>query len=209
MSNTGIVTLREKHQQQRTVVVSGVGRSGTTAMIRALYSMGLPKTGKLTTATQDDHSIGQHLNAADRGKLVDEVTRRDNLHDCWGFKWPMVFRDKHLLNVLRNPVMVLMSRDPVAIARRAADAKRFCRMPVDQWLTQVTDANHDMLRFALHETTMPVMLCSYEKLITQPVTCLRHVAKLTGLTYRDASEIRLLDRRYLGHNTRRFEATGD
>tara|TARA_R110002167_G_scaffold302352_1_gene506679 strand:- start:904 stop:1524 length:621 start_codon:yes stop_codon:yes gene_type:complete len=201
--NDGCIAIRRGHFGQRTIVVTGIGRSGTTAMIRSLYKMGLPKTGKLTAATNDDHDIGKAIvNRA--GDLKERIDRRNAAHDVWGFKWHLLWQRHRELRMLRNPVLIVMSRDSVSIAKRAWHSDK--SVPVTRWIEQVEDWQRELYRFALREAQMPVALVSFEKLVMKPATVLRFVSDFVSLPFGGVDEINYEDHRYVdGQHTARFE----
>ena len=124
----------------KTVVVIGAARGGTSFVAECLVRLGVPMGPKYGNARPTDGSgVSDYVNYEDvelvsaledvmsRG-LVDDpssnewryfrqlVQDRDLAHDLWGFKRPQaVFAIDQLLPLLRNPHLVLVMRDPVAV----------------------------------------------------------------------------------------------
>ena len=76
----------------RTIVVTGIGRSGTTGMMTALLNMGLQNRGRQRQDTLDDWGIGELIDnfPETSEKLQEEIKRRNELEEVWGFKWPQM-----------------------------------------------------------------------------------------------------------------------
>ena len=204
--NDGCYEIRSSYSKQKTLVVTGIGRSGTTAMIRALYAMGLPQVGLITSATNDDYHIG-HAIATNHPDLSKRVASLNAKHEVWGFKYPNMWQHGATLHELREPRLIVMSRDPVAIARRSFDSDQ--SLSFMRWCEQVSEWQLAMTRFVCYETSMPILFVSYEKLLEKPVTVLRYVSRFTQLPFNGLEEINREDPRYVnGQHTKRFVTDG-
>ena len=184
-------------RSDKTIVVTGIGRSGTTAMTKVLQAIGMPKTGVRKDSTQDDHLLGKLIESRDFGGFKDEVTRRDAMFSTWGFKWHLMWNHPEYLRALRNPLMICMSRDSLAITQRSI------RDPVEQsgisYAEKVTIHQSSMWHYILQCRWLPIIVVSYEKLITKPSEVVLELSKLTGFTASDKAvqEVVPEDPRYL------------
>ena len=207
--NLGFIPLRTVCTEQKTVIVSGIGRCGTTGMIRALHATGLPKTGKRTQGTQDDHLFGPHL--GNHKYIKHQAKLHDEKHKLWGFKYPLIWQNADSLKCFRNPVVVLMVRDSFCIAYRSwkASAKTH---NLSYWISQIHSWEKEMYDWAFHRTTVPVALVSYEKFLLRPVTVMRLTTEFLNMNF-DAKcidEINAEDQRYTrGMSFYRFSNDND
>jgi len=184
-----------KVQEPRTLVVTGTGRSGTTAVIRALHAAGLPKTGDRKPSTQDDHAFGPLLESGDN-RFFEYADVLNDRHECWGFKWHNAHIHSKMLSGLRNPIVIAVFRDAVSTALRASSANT---NGFEFWLKTVHDLNTLLVRFAITERRFPVVCVSYEKLVTETKSCVVSLCKAVNLSQFDAAiaEIKPSDPRYL------------
>ena len=127
--NNGIIvrpgTLNEPGNEPgggRTFIVSGLGRGGTTMVATALRDVGIPMGVLFHEAAVEDLDVFFALGQSDRTVLDTLIAQRNRQHTNWGFKIPNIhgllqYRE---LARFRNPHLILIFRDPVAITQRAA-----------------------------------------------------------------------------------------
>jgi hypothetical protein len=164
-----------------TVLVVGLGRSGTSVVIRLLRDMGLFVGDDLDAVTLEDARLGEAIGRDGWGfrrsqKVIDDYNGR---FASWAFKHPV-----HNLSTLfhlgrfREARVVFVARDPVAVGTRllmqrpgAGFAGGFFRA---QWLNAV-------YAFLAWRSQRPALFLSYEKLLTQPKESIGALAQLAGL----------------------------
>lgn len=162
----------------RTIVVSGVGRSGTTATVKVLQASGMAKVGHRRQRTQDDHTFGPLMESGDQ-KFLEYASCLDGIHDVWGYKWHLAWKYP-IVRKLRQPIMVLVFRDNLAVALRASLENK--DLDEREWVKYVALLQSQMACYAANETSIPVICVSYEKLIRKPNTVQRLV-DLVGLEF--------------------------
>lgn len=170
-------------KSKRTIIVTGLGRSGTTAMIGSLFRAGLPQLSDyLAPRTLDDWKLGTYLDDKDKGGLRREIVRRDDLEPVWGFKWHMVQNWYQYLGMFTNPHLVVMFRDSLTIALRGSQIRegQLESDPLDVWLKRVTLWNLQLSHSVINEVKCPTILVSYEKMIQSPKEVLGSVLDFCG-----------------------------
>lgn len=93
------------------------------------------------------------------------LRKRNRARKVWGFKRPQLHQqDPKIIDLFRNPTVIITVRDPVAIAERYAIAEQ---IDPARSLSVAMDDLQQMLNFA-QALTCPVLLVSYEKALLQP-----------------------------------------
>lgn len=113
-----IVTRREVLQSRlgrETLLVTGSSRGGTSLVAYTLLRLGYP----LAADNTPNHEPAEAVAAAgDAARMSAFVSRMNGAHARWGFKLPSAALRLHwYLANLRNPVVLLVFRNPLAIAR--------------------------------------------------------------------------------------------
>jgi len=159
---------------QRTFLIFGVNRGGTTATAGAIRRLGV-FLGDDIGGNLEDKLFRKRLGL---GSLRSTITHRNADHDVWGWKHPHPHQYiDDLLPDLRNPRLILVTRDLTA---NTLGVSSWDREKVDKalsmYLTQ-TQKNADLIQRA----DCPVLLVSYEKLLIKPEFVLRDIAHFCGL----------------------------
>lgn len=106
------VTLGEPSPMQRTYIIAGVERGGTTPVAGAARALGL----YLGEGLQRNNEDPRFVHRGPR-EVIQAIHERDAEHSVWGWKFPKAFLDLPLyLEHLRNPHLILVFRDPIAAA---------------------------------------------------------------------------------------------
>jgi hypothetical protein len=170
--------------QQRTIVVFGLFRGGTTMVSRCLRILGVNMGERLDERNEEDLDL-QHADAA----RVKEIAReRNGRNDVWGWKYPGCHHTIHdWYRALRNPYFVIVFRDVLASAQTELRSGYFD----DLLATLATKQEHTakMLAFAARAATegYPLMLVSYERSILEPAMLVDQLASFFGLGAGDAA----------------------
>jgi hypothetical protein len=147
------------------VLVCGLGRSGTTMVSRALSSLGLHMGDKLSARSHEDR---QFQSAVKRHRFEEFETLcrdRDARFDRWGFKAPSARQKlEELVILMRNPRIIITSRDPLAISLRSSSETGEDLFKV----LNSTLRKMNALARKLDTLNCPVMLISYEKAVLRP-----------------------------------------
>jgi hypothetical protein len=200
LENKGVLVLNmpDMPQAEKTVVVLGVARSGTSMVASVLEALGIQMGEKLGPVFEDV-SLSKAIEQRDLERLSDILVKRDSQHSIWGWKRPSalkyydVWKDR-----FRNPYVIAIFRDPFAIANR----NRISMMSdLFKNMEQSTQQLADLIRI-LGQKDFPLLLCSYEKVLGSPERFVQAVDGFLEINVPDrweyaASRINPGPRRYL------------
>lgn len=151
---------------EKTFIVSGLGRGGTSMVASMLLQAGIYMGHHLSEAVYEDLEFAQAFHARNRDLLMRLIASRNTTHRKWGFKIPYVhaalsYRD---IGLFRNPHLIVIFRDPVAVAGRTALAEYLDPLTT---MRECLDGLKNLVGF-VNNTTAPALLLSYEKALLQP-----------------------------------------
>ena len=188
--NTGILICGDalSSEAERTLVVSGAPRSGTTAIAACLAMMGVPMGVPVPPPVHEynyeDPAFIQMLHMEtprdiDLHGLRDLISQRNGTHAVWGFKLPMALHSLPVLQrELRNPAFVFAFRDPVAVSCRemiatGADAVSAIYRALG-WQRVIVEF--------IASSGAPCLVISYEKALQFPKSLVKTLSRWAGLT---------------------------
>lgn len=161
--------------EQRTIVVVGIARGGTSMVASALHHLGVPM-GDIPTGVLPDYNNYecQTLFSLLEQKRLPEMERvieqRNAEHTVWGWKSPRLIHHPDFANrAFRNPHFVFVFRDSVAIWQR----QRHHHPKI--WFKQVTDLQAKLGNCWDKVRNHPRMLVSYERAVRNPDTFLQNL----------------------------------
>lgn len=165
---------RRVAEAQRTIVVLGVERGGTSMVAGVLRALGVD-LGRRAGLNHEDPLF---LRDGER-HLRRVIAQRNEEADVWGFKMPKaVFHLDLLEETLRNPYYVIVHRNLAAIA--------------DSWQQRGAGSYLDTLDRALEyhtrlnahcrKTSRPVMLVNYERAAKDPAAMVEELTAFLALT---------------------------
>ena len=195
-----------------TFIVSGIGRGGTTLIAGLLREAGI-YLGSQTNFVNEDDEILHLLRTRDVDGLDALIARHNARGGPWGFKAPVVqgyFKPAELAR-FRNPRLICVFRDPVAIAVRGAMAEQ---EPVIPYVRESARSMAGLATFA-ERATCPVLLLSYEKCLLFPDNLVDTIMRFCALGTDPDLRRRLLDQVkpndtfYATHARRVFEGMID
>lgn len=178
--NRGVRAIRAKnHHDQRTAVVVGPPRGGTSMVAGALHHLGV-YMGEVTGVAFEESQLSSAIENQDRDRVRAIVAERDDEHEVWGWKRPSGFKFLSLIEEeFTNPYYLLVFRDVFGLALR-----RDISMPGSFELTKTM---HNSLgaygRMVDHveTTSQPCLLLSYEKCLYRPDVAVDAMAEFLGL----------------------------
>lgn len=155
------ITFGKPEESQRTYIIAGVERGGTSPVAGAARALGLYMGEGLQRNIEDSLFVhkGYH-------EIIEAIKLRNTAHSVWGWKFPKAFLDLPLyFDYLRNPHLIVVFRDPVAsaIGHHKWSGPRIAK-PIQFHLSDTQAYNSMNLTHAL-ASGMPVFLISYEKWI--------------------------------------------
>jgi hypothetical protein len=205
--NNGIVQLNKgnKNTEEKTIVVLGIPRSGTTMMVKVLESLGV-YMGQTKGIVKEDTKLSKLLEKEEDIKAFKNlVNSRNKKHKVWGWKRPEAFKYiKKFEEIIRNPHFIFIFRDPLAISLREQIS-----MNID-FLTKMEECQKRYSKIIKYvsNTSYPCLLVSYEKATSKKGAFINSLGsfldiKINNNIKNDAkSKIQLDDPNYL-KNTKR------
>ncbi len=186
LGNKGLISLQATlaptvRPWERTLIVSGVARSGTSMVARVLHAVGVPMGERLDGVVFEDHEFVEMFSrpTVDGEALGRLIQDRDRAHRVWGFKRPHLHRyGPEVISRFRNPHLIVTLRDPAAIAERNAIAEH---VDVRTALSMAADDLREMVRFT-QDLPCPVLLISYEKAVRHPDRFVERLLEFCGLS---------------------------
>lgn len=166
----------------RTLIVLGAARGGTTMIAQILNDLGI-FMGEGLASTCQDSAMNDISRALFTGDIdVDDpaieqlLRRRDRQFAVWGWKFPTQVFDK-LYAKARNPHVIVVFRDPVAIATRESVAHGYRIEPCFQRaLEQIASLGSFMF-----STPYPCLGVSYERGLARTVELVDALADFAGI----------------------------
>lgn len=159
-------------QGQKTYIVCGNFRGGTTAVAQLLVRMDIPMGEKMDPNHNCEDLEFQQLllgETLDRMALERLVTERNARHDIWGFKFPGAHRHMpEMLECFRNPHVIFVFRDPYAVAD---SEQRRTGQDLYLMMERTTGYNLRMTRL-LQTLACPAHPVSFEQLLLRPAKVL-------------------------------------
>ena len=195
--NKGVISLNQSDRsahgmpEARTLIVTGVARSGTSMVARVLSGAGVFMGQNHDDVVFEDTDLRDLFTdaAVDPERLGTLLRDRDRAHPVWGFKRPHLHvQGPAAIELFRNPSVVVMVRDPVAIAERNAISEQ---LDVLHALSTATSDLQQMMQF-VESLTCPVLLVSYEKALRQPSRFIARLIEFCGLSLTDAEQAALV-----------------
>jgi len=185
--NTGIAILREpdKDAQEKTIVVLGLARGGTSMIAGALHHLGVYMGDPFNNITYEDRVLSPLVEAGRTEQVKDLIITRNDQYPIWGWKRPSSL---HFIGELerffRNPVYVVVFRDILSIASRN---KISMLTDLIQNMRQSTNQYADLVKF-IERSKAPCMLVSYDKALANSKTFVRELAGFVRLRDKQAME---------------------
>lgn len=150
--------------KNKTVVVLGVARSGTSMVASVLNELGVFLGNKKDHAVFEDVEIANALEQNKIDVFKELVTKRNKDYNLWGWKRPSSFDHIDLINKhVRNPHFIIVFRDPLAISIRN---KISMNSNVLDTIGQTQERYLKIIKF-IQKTKHPCLLVSYEKAIAK------------------------------------------
>ena len=179
-----------KPPQRRTLIVSGIARSGTSMVAAVLREAGIYLGEVIYDVVHEDARIVQQFSSGNLAGLPDLIRTRNAQKEIWGFKIPnlhslLPVRD---LRLFRGPHLIVIYRDPVAIAVR-------------ERLSEHVDEARGLLTASIAQTSMieyvaragcPTLSLSYEKALLFPNEFVDTLLTFCGIECDSAQRQRIL-----------------
>ena len=179
--NTGLIELgdRPPDTQPRTLIVSGIARGGTSMIAKLLVTAGVFMGERYDQVVFEDIDIAVCLRSPNRKALRRIITSRNAAHPVWGFKRPQLreLLQPRELAMFRSPRLILVLRDPVAVAQRNVVSMYATARAELHSAVAALDAQVRLATAA----PCPTLLISYEKALLFPSRFVPRLMAFCGL----------------------------
>lgn len=167
-----------KNTPEKTLVILGMARSGTSMAARVLEGLGVFIGHKKDQAVFEDVEIAQALENNKTEEFKRLVNLRNAQHALWGWKRPgSLHQIETILKYTRNPHFIIIYRDLLSVALRN---KISMNADLHQSLKNALETYEKINQFVA-STQAPVMLVSYEKAITKKRKFVKSLALFAGI----------------------------
>ena len=180
---------------ERTLLIIGHKRSGTSAVARLLQLLGVWMGDAADPVVIEDTQLGDALAprfpwGAAAFALESLIAARNQRHAVWGFKMPA--RNRAVLRNLRrfrHPHIVYVVRDPAAVAARVSRAGKtsYARAFFATGVQQL------LLFHRVRNSAVPALVVSYEKLLSNPAGVIGQLAEFCAIAADTATLQRCLE----------------
>jgi tetratricopeptide (TPR) repeat protein len=178
MRNPGVSVLNNAPANgTATIIVVGLPRSGTSMVAAVLDSLGVHLGSLADQAVFEDLEIITAIEH-DRASLPDIIDRYNESYRIWGFKYPSFFEKGYdKLHLFRNPRLIIIFRDPLAIAmRNAISMKEELLLSLDNTSTRISN----LVEFT-ETLRIPTLMASYEKALIDPSRLINSIINFSGV----------------------------
>lgn len=179
LQNSGVFVLNKSptSSPEKTVLVLGLARGGTTMVASVLQALGVFMGEKLGPVLEDV-ALSEAVESRNTFQLKQIIAKRDAIHPVWGWKRPSSIEfSKVWEGNFRNPYVIAIFRDPFAIANRNRISM------LSDIFQNMEHSVHQLSLFVklLRQQKCPVLLCSYEKVLAFPEAFVQSVDEFIGL----------------------------
>lgn len=180
---------------QRTVVIGGVPRGGTTMVAAVTEALGvyLGPEDDLRTYTFED----QRMNQPHPEIQYKQIKLNNEAHDVWGWKDPGAIHPlKEIAHALRQPRVIIVFRDMIASIQgeiRFSEQNGQDPRPLVELIENTTERIFTNLMFAKN-TQLPTMLVSYEQAVKNKEEFVDSLINFIGIEVSDDRWGKAIDR---------------
>jgi len=197
--DTSISLNRKAHverPQQQTIIIAGIPRGGTSMVAAVIEALGIdlgPREDMDAFNFED-----QKMQSAYIEVRAERVKQRNKECDVWGWKDPVgITRVQDTTPLLRNPYVILVSRDPLATIQGEL---RFDKAHASLGLRTLKDITAQTRRWwncnfdFIQDTKLPTLLVSYERAINNPPRFVSEVCDFLSLAPTEEEKQKAIER---------------
>ena len=185
LANTGIFALNTEALAnapgvEKTLIVLGAPRGGTSALAGALHAMGIFMGRGASAPVFESLALANAIERDERDTARQLIADFNRDHPVWAFKRPGFTRFVETFHdYFRNPVYLVILRDPVATANRSYISGRL-KLNYLKKLRRVLTVYNGVVDF-VESSGAPTLFVSYEKLLQDPTTALHCIVDALSL----------------------------
>ena len=182
---------RKRAATEKTLLITGLARSGTSMLAALLQAAGVWLGNHVYQPINEDAEITQMLRARDFTRLDALISQQNAKMPIWGFKMPDLhqFLQHDEMVRFRNPHLMVIFRDPVAVAARNALSEQ---VDGTQAIIEATSAMHALTQF-VRASHLPFLFLSYEKALVFPREFIDNVLGFCGIVLDEPKRAELLE----------------
>lgn len=181
LSNKGMVFIGDTsalESKDKTFIVVGVARGGTSAVAGSLGSLGVFMGANAPKPIYEDFDLSRKLESGNYQEAFQLIKQYDESHAVWGFKRPSIINYFDRLHpMLRNPIYLFVFRDIFSIANRNSISMK--SGVVDGLLKAQKD--YDTILNFIVNNNINAYLLSYEKIMQDKGYFVNNLVKLLGV----------------------------
>lgn len=180
--NKGLVTRcgdAARQNPQKTLIVLGVARGGTSAVAGALAQLGV-FTGDMSAGPVfEDVHLSSKIESGTDQEIQELIADYNQHHDVWAYKRPrLLYHIDHVHPFFRNPLYIVVFRDIFAAAQRTRISGG-----VDTLLSMRKLLGDSERILSFIDTNRPsFIMVSYEKLLAYPEEFVEQLVEVAGLS---------------------------
>ena len=164
---------------ERTFIVLGLPRGGTTMLSKALSSMGVFMGAAADNAVGEDTTLADAIESGDKRLARNIIDDYNSAHAVWGFKRPNIVNHLEAVGVeFRNPHYVVVMRDLLAIANR--NRLSTFKDPFKDLRDSIASLE-TLVGFVETKTDDPMFLLSFERVLATPRPFATAFAEFCGI----------------------------
>ena len=193
---------KNQAQQQRTVIIFGNARGGTTMVAKIIATMGVD----VGTTSQEAISLEDKMFRYDLYEnethedivmqLKTAIANNNMTKSLWGWKYPRAsLYLEDVINVVRNPHLICVYRDSFACAmRQVRDALDHDTQSLKLEHLIAEESRQCLANVEMIERlALPTMMCSYEKIISYPNDFIEAASSFLDISMAQSIKRRCLD----------------
>jgi hypothetical protein len=182
---------RRRAAAEKTLLITGLARSGTSMLAALLQAAGVWLGDHVYQPINEDAEITQMLRARDFTRLDELIGQQNAKAPVWGFKMPDLhqFLQHDEMVRFRNPHLMVIFRDPVAVAVRNMLSEQ---VDGTQAIIEAASAMHALTQF-VRASHLPFLFLSYEKALVFPHVFIDNVLDFCGIVLDEAKRAELLE----------------
>jgi len=188
VSNPCIAIQDSTQASPKTVILTGCGRGGTSAIAGTVHALGIPMVDDEETSVnfEDSEFTAAGMEPKSKEKIASPyiqtcqqirsiIHRRNQMNQSWGWKDPYAYHYlRGIIDICRNPRLILVTRNPLDTAQSMIEAAH----SVGELLTIENAYDHSLLTLqriwdSAQHCGVPTLLVSFEQAIfnkTQLIT---------------------------------------
>lgn len=166
-------TVDNIRQSQKTLIVIGVVRGGTSMVSGLLRGMGVFMGDDLDNNHEDPIFVSRK-----RPLIRETIEHRNKNHGIWGWKYPeAAYYLDDIWQEIRNPYLICVQRD--AAANASAQVRWHNKKPLKAMSDVLLDSQRNLSLISRKDC--PRLVVSYEKAILNPDTFVSELEEFTCL----------------------------